>query len=232
MREGERILIVEDEETFLHSTADLLRRENYHCDCARCAAEALKSLGAGRYDLLIADIKMPGNRDFEFFRALPGCAKDLPVILVTGHASLVPAVESMNPNVFTSLTKPIDFDELLANVKAALFLPRLHQSVRDMRERLISWIEDFRLLEAVLLRSPAREDTRLMDAFLGISLFNNVDLLADLRTLTASSCGHPLHENLDSALKETLDILEKMKELFHPEELDGMRRRLAGPSPF
>jgi DNA-binding response OmpR family regulator len=48
-----RILITDDEETFLNSTADLLRREGYECDCASDAETAIGMLKTSRYDLLI-----------------------------------------------------------------------------------------------------------------------------------------------------------------------------------
>ena len=61
MTQPGRILVADDEETFAESTADLLRREGYQCDTAREASIAATLLAGSQYDLLIADIRMPGN---------------------------------------------------------------------------------------------------------------------------------------------------------------------------
>jgi len=69
-----RVLVADDEETFLFSTADLLRREGFECDCVRNAADASLLLGEKEYDVLIADIRMPGNSKLELserYRRLP-----------------------------------------------------------------------------------------------------------------------------------------------------------------
>ena len=70
MSDVARILIADDEETFLQSMGALLRREGYTCDCVRDAQEAAAALDKTTYDLLITDIYMPGNAELEFLREL------------------------------------------------------------------------------------------------------------------------------------------------------------------
>jgi DNA-binding NarL/FixJ family response regulator len=117
MVEPRRILIADDEESFLYSTADLLRREGYECDCSTDARAATEMLGKENYDLLIADIKMQGNSDLEFIKALPQIAEGMPVILVTGYPSLNSAIESIQLPVVAYLVKPFELNELLVRVK-------------------------------------------------------------------------------------------------------------------
>ncbi len=61
MGSAAKILLADDEQTFLHSTADLLRDQGYECDCAMDAEEASALMQRTEYDLLISDINMPGN---------------------------------------------------------------------------------------------------------------------------------------------------------------------------
>jgi len=63
-----KVLLAEDEETFLQSTADLLREEGSHCDGAKDLKTARECLAAQEYDLLISDINIPGNGQFEFLK--------------------------------------------------------------------------------------------------------------------------------------------------------------------
>ncbi|MCI0692942.1 response regulator [candidate division KSB1 bacterium] len=64
-------------------------------------------LGKNRYDLLIADIKMPGNDELEFIEEPPAIAEGLPVILVTGYPSLNTAIKSTRLHVAGYMMKPL-----------------------------------------------------------------------------------------------------------------------------
>ncbi len=120
MAEPSRILIADDDESFLYSTADLLRREGYECTCALEARTAREMLGKTRYDLLIADIRMPGNSDLELIKELPQIAAGLPVILVTDNPPLNSAMQSIQPPVASYLVKPFELNDLLVRVKDAM----------------------------------------------------------------------------------------------------------------
>ena len=51
-----RVLLADDDDTFLQSTADLLRREGYYCECVPNAEEVIEKLQENKYDLLISDL--------------------------------------------------------------------------------------------------------------------------------------------------------------------------------
>jgi DNA-binding NtrC family response regulator len=115
-----RLLLVDDEDTFLCATAELLRREGYDCRCARDAASAMAMVERERYDLLITDIRMPGNASLEMVDALRRAGNRIPVIVMTGYPSLVSAIRSIDLKVAAYLVKPTDFQELLRRVERAL----------------------------------------------------------------------------------------------------------------
>jgi len=115
-----RILIADDEESVLLSTADLLRIEGYECACASDAKMAAHLLRRKKFDLLIADIKMQGNSDLQLIKKLPEIAPRMPVILVTGYPSLSSAVQSTELPVVGYLIKPFEFSELLTIAQDAI----------------------------------------------------------------------------------------------------------------
>ena len=115
-----RILLADDEETFLYSTCELLRRSGYRCDRASNAKIAAAMLREQKYDLLIADIKMPGNAELELIRDLPKFAGGLAVILVTGYPPIYSAAVERQLPVRAYLIKPFDFSELLAIVRKSV----------------------------------------------------------------------------------------------------------------
>ena len=120
MAESGKILIADDDETILQSTADLLRREGYECDCVSDAKSVIEILRSARYDLLISDINMPGNSGLELIKNLPKNAEGMPVILVTGGPLINTEIQSLQPPVVACMRKPIDFDKLLAQVRISI----------------------------------------------------------------------------------------------------------------
>ena len=88
------ILIADDEDTFRQSTAYLLQQRGYKCDCAADGPEALRLFQSNHYDLLVADIHMPGNQDLGLIRRAQQVTGGMPVILVTGYPCLETATRS------------------------------------------------------------------------------------------------------------------------------------------
>ena len=107
MVNSEHILIIDDDENFLQSTADLLHRERYLCDCASDAKAVIEILKLTRYDLLIADINMPGNTGLELIKNLPKNTEGMPVILVTGNPLINTEIQSLQPPVVACMRKPL-----------------------------------------------------------------------------------------------------------------------------
>ena len=168
MAEAGRILIADDEDSFLYSTADVLRREGYQCDCACDAVMAKTMLAMESYDLVIADIMMEGNSHLEFIKELPRIAGGVPVILVTGYPSLGSAIESIQLPVVAYLVKPFELDDLLSQVKNA---------IQD-KERL-----RIRRMERVLKRIANEiEEVGIVAGGSGLSIGHNI--VKDLRTLS------------------------------------------------
>ena len=127
-----RILIADDEETFLQSTADLLRGEGYECTCASDAKTTVEKLRKKKYDLLIADIKMQGNSDLQLIKNLPEIVGRMPVILVTGYPSLSSAVQSITLPVVGYLIKPFEFTELLSVAQSAIAGKGIHLRAKHL----------------------------------------------------------------------------------------------------
>jgi len=130
------ILLTDDEEVFRVSTAELLRGEGHTCDEAVNADDALRRLVRRRYDLLIADIRMPGNHNLEFIEQAHKILPDLPVILVTGYPSTDTAISSIHLPVMAYLRKPIPFSELRASVEKALAVSRGWQVIARAKRDL------------------------------------------------------------------------------------------------
>ncbi len=115
-----KILIADDDETFLLATTDLLRREGYECYYAPDAMTVIETLKSVKFDLLISDINMPGNNELELIKKLPEIAEGLPVMLITGGLFSDTQIQSLKPPVTACLSKPFDFEKLLRHVRSSL----------------------------------------------------------------------------------------------------------------
>ena len=231
-----RILIADDEETFLQSTADLLRQEGYECDCVPDAAAGIEKLDKNNYDLLIADIKMPGNRDLEFVQDLPRLAEGTPAIIVTGYPSRKSAIQAVGLPVIAYMVKPIDFKQLLENVNIAIEKSRFYQTVANIRKRLQYWQERLADIEKNLSSQGGKATSSSAKNFIELIVENAVGALADIKRvagpkkdvnrLACRLLDCPTINELVGAMEETIKTLEKTKGAFKSKDLGTMREKI------
>jgi len=237
-----RILIADSEETFLQATADLLRREGYQCNCVPDGVKAVEMLNDSdnEYDLLIADVELAGNSELELVRNLPSIAEGVPVILVSAQPSLRSAIQSVKLRVEAYMVKPLDFEELLANVRIAVERRCVYRSVQCLKQRLQYWYDDLRNVEELLKNNSRNASPVSVNTFLELTFQNAVGALTDLKHLTGALAMHeaqqevchlfncPRLKSLSDGMAETIDILHKTKSAFKSRDLGEVRRRLDG----
>ena len=114
-----KLLLVDDEVEFLEPMKARLERRGIACTTAASGAEALAVLGASPFDCAVVDVKMPGMDGLELLRRLRRDYPAVPVVLLTGHASVELGVQGMELGAFDYLLKPIELDELLDTVRRA-----------------------------------------------------------------------------------------------------------------
>jgi DNA-binding NtrC family response regulator len=116
-----RLLIVEDEVVIRQALRRLLERHGYDVVEAGSVAEALEAGEPGAFDLVIADLRLPGAPGTEI---IGKCAPS-PVLIMTSYGSVKSAVESMKLGAIDYITKPFDHDEMLLVVARILDQRRL-----------------------------------------------------------------------------------------------------------
>ena len=134
-----KVLLADDEENFQRAIAVLLREQGYICDVVSDASAATERLRHNRYDVLIADIKMPGNTELEFIRELSTHTQGLSMILVTGYPSTETAIESVALPILAYLVKPFKFEDLLAHVRFGVERSKAYHAVERLREHVQEW---------------------------------------------------------------------------------------------
>jgi excisionase family DNA binding protein len=115
-----RVLVVDDEASIRDLLAKTLALAEYEVDVAPDGRSALDRMRIYPYDLLIADLKMPGMDGLTVIREAKRFKNDLPVIIITGFSTESSAIEAVNLGVAGYLTKPFRVPQVLAAAAKAL----------------------------------------------------------------------------------------------------------------
>jgi excisionase family DNA binding protein len=115
-----RVLVVDDEASIRDLLAKTLALAEYDVDVAPDGRAALERIRMYPYDLLIADLKMPGMDGLALIREAKRYKADLPVLIITGFSTEASAIEAVNLGVAGYLTKPFRVPQVLAAAAKAL----------------------------------------------------------------------------------------------------------------
>jgi DNA-binding NtrC family response regulator len=112
-----KILIAEDEEITLKHLLSTLQKEGYEVLGFSNGLKALERIEEEYFDVLIADIKMPGLSGIELLENIKAKNIETKVVIITGYGSIDSAVTAMKKGAYDYLTKPFDLDEMLLKIK-------------------------------------------------------------------------------------------------------------------
>jgi DNA-binding response OmpR family regulator len=107
------ILLVDDEEDFLETTSLRLRRRSFDVRTAARWAQALPALEAGWPQVVVLDVMLPDVDGLECLRRIKAMAPRLPVVMLTGHASLQASMQGLEHGASDYCLKPIELEELV-----------------------------------------------------------------------------------------------------------------------
>jgi putative two-component system response regulator len=136
----EKILIVDDEMSARSGLSTLLRREGFEVDEASDGPSALAQCAASRPDLILLDIVMPEMDGFEVCRRLKASPEMrlTPVVLITGLSATEDRIAGINAGADDFLSKPIDFNELLARARSLLRVKQFTDELENAENVLFS----------------------------------------------------------------------------------------------
>src|SRR5450759_4785672 len=145
-----RILIVDDEVAARTALATLLRREGFEVDDASDGAAALAQCASFLPDLILLDIVMPGMTGFDVCRRIKAAPETrlTPVVLITGLSTTEDRIQGINAGADDFLSKPIDFNELLARTRSLLQLKEFTDELEHAEAVLFS------LAQSIEARDP------------------------------------------------------------------------------
>jgi PAS domain S-box-containing protein len=139
MAEGmKRVLVVDDEQLILKIISDILAKEGYDVLVANNCEKAADLLKTTSFDVVLSDIKMPLKSGIDLLEEIKNKDPNIPVILMTGFASLETAVEAVQNGAFDYLIKPLDYGKLKSVIEHAADRYELYREntrlLRDLKE--------------------------------------------------------------------------------------------------
>lgn len=108
------LMLVDDEERYLRTTAKLMEKKGIDVLTAQSGEQALDLLRTHEVHVVVLDIKMPGMDGFKTLRAIKTLYPPVEVIFLTGHATMDSAIEGLQFGAFDYVMKPADIDDILA----------------------------------------------------------------------------------------------------------------------
>lgn len=118
--EKRKALVIDDEQIVLDSVGTLLRDEGFDVDVSLNGREGLDWAIERKYDVLLTDIRMPDIGGIRVLRDVKRVHPSLPVIMITGYASVDSAVQAMKLGAADYIEKPFEPEQLIDSVNRAL----------------------------------------------------------------------------------------------------------------
>jgi len=134
-------LIVDDEESVRDSLYNWFIDDGYRVECAENAKKALTLLEEKEFDIVLADIKMPGMDGMEMHARIKTLANEPVVIIMTAFASVETAVQALKNGAFDYVTKPFDPDDLSHLIRNAATQVTLRRENLDLKDKITSLVD-------------------------------------------------------------------------------------------
>ncbi|HQG44057.1 MAG TPA: sigma-54 dependent transcriptional regulator, partial [bacterium] len=133
-----RILIAEDDSAFAAQLASVLEGEGFEAIQAKDGNEAIKRLSLGDLEIALIDLSMPGLDGMQVLERAASLAPGLPLVVITGNATIDRAVQATRLGAFDFLEKPVNLDRLLLTVERALEWRHLEQKTNWMGAEIMN----------------------------------------------------------------------------------------------
>ncbi|MBN2380741.1 sigma-54-dependent Fis family transcriptional regulator [candidate division WOR-3 bacterium] len=114
-----RVLLVDDEVSFLEATSAALKGRQCDVTTSVNAQQAIEHLESRFFDVIVLDVQMPGMDGLALLKKLSDERPTLKVVMLTGHATVEMAIEAMKLGAFDFLLKPAKIEDLLKVVRRA-----------------------------------------------------------------------------------------------------------------
>jgi signal transduction histidine kinase len=146
-RVRERVLVIDDETNIRSTLAEFMALSGYEVDTAQDGRHGMDLLGGREYDLVLLDLRMPGMDGIAVTEWIRETHPDVPVIVMTGHATVESSIRALRLGAYDYVQKPFTLDEIERTIGNCLEKRRLEKrntelTILNERLREIERIKD------------------------------------------------------------------------------------------
>ena len=138
----------------------VLEREGYQVTACKDGEAGLAAMSTTAFDLVLTDLRMPGIDGMDVLKHVRAWAPDVPVIMITGYATLDSAVEAMKAGAYHYIAKPFRLAEAREVVRGALEMRRLKLENNELKLRIESLSGQTTIITQDLVMQRLLETTR------------------------------------------------------------------------
>jgi len=131
-----KALIIEDDKVTLDLFAYQLKSEGFEVEQARTSREGLEHIESGDFDVILTDLNLPDLNGIELVRRSREMAPHTEIIVVTGNDSAEKAIEATRVGAFGYIVKPVDFGELMVDIRNAVERKSQSEEVRRQADEI------------------------------------------------------------------------------------------------
>lgn len=133
------VLITDDDELFANTLARQLTRRGHVCTLAHNATQAIEAVNDRLFDAAITDLVMPGDSGLKLVQALHELDPELPILVLTGYASITTAVEAIKLGARHYLAKPATIDAILKALEQTQGNAELDIAAKPLSVERLEW---------------------------------------------------------------------------------------------
>ena len=164
-----RILVIDDEAAIRNALRMILEYEHYEFTGASSGADGIAMIRRDRPDAVLLDIKMAGMDGLEVLRAIRALDEALPVVMISGHATMATAVEAIKAGAVDFLEKPLSSERVIVTLGNVLHQQALGRENRELKLAMESRYQMVgespalrRVLDAVAKAAPTNATVLLL----------------------------------------------------------------------
>jgi len=195
------ILIIDDEESIRDGCRQALEKLGYAVLDAGDGNEGIKIAREAKPDIALIDLKMPGISGMEIIEILSRDLPDMVLVMITGYATIVSAVEAIQKGAYDYLPKPFSPDQLRAVTQRAIEHRNLKIETRRLREEKDRMEKSFITFVSHEMRSPLVVIRQYLEALKAVA---GDRLNRDMTEIIERCCARI--QNLETMVEHWLDI--------------------------
>lgn len=145
-----KILVIDDQKSIRNTLKDILEYEGHEVIVAEDGLDGLEKFNAGKFDVVLTDIKMPNMDGMEVLEKIIATGTDAPVIMISGHGNIDTAVEAIKKGAYDFIEKPLDLNRLLVTIRNAIERNNLVVETKVLKRKVSKAYDMIGASEAIL----------------------------------------------------------------------------------